>query len=1006
MPSFFRATPLIAFVLATSFVFAQSPPSKSLRMPIVFQKNEGQFKGQYEFVVRGEFEAQFSSKRVIFNLPGIQDGSETVELTFVASNPHLKVSGLRPVQAEINYFVGSDASRYLRHIPNYGDIRYEQLYPGIDLDFYGNQGSLEHDFTIAPHANVAGIALHFDGAKRIEVGKDGDLLVHSSAGVLCLKRPIAYQMDGNRRRNVSATFQKRKDGDIGFQLGPYNPARPLTIDPVFVFSTFLHGSGTDTIQAVTTDPLGNIYVTGYTNSTDFPVTANADQSNCLIDSIGQCHDIFVTKLDPTGKDLIFSTYLGGLDAGDSSDIAVDLNGNVIVVGISGMGFPQSPSVSLPPSCQKPNSPCYFLASLKSDGSALNYSGLVGGIAGNSLRNEGRLAVDGSGNAYLAGATVDSGFQITGGTLSSTVPGYPYNVLFVLKADPTGKIVYSTIVPGNSPPDPASPNTNFFNPGDIAVDSSGQVTVTGTAGSGLPTTTGVVGSTYPVNQTSAGFVLQLNASASAINYATYIPGTDTSDGLGISSNGNVFVAGSTNEDNLPVSSNAFQRIPVKNSNGQIVSGFIAELNPQGTAVLAATYLQGIVPSTNGFTTIRGLALDSSTNVFVGGFTGTNGIPLQDPFTASSEPGGQQSADMVYAELSPDLSTLKLGGFLNSTDPSFAGTSFSGLTVDSENHLIVVGAPGADFPITAGAYQTQPVPSPYPFQSNGHTFVAKMDMGVPAPSVCLNLWHVQFDPTPVSNSRQKMLTLTNCGNATLQVASLVSSLSAFTATHNCSSVAPGNTCSITITFSPVDNSNLLGPITIKDNAAVPSVDFWVSGQGLVLPISITAANGGSLSATISGGGTATYNLQVVGAPGFSGNVALSCSRAAAIANCSANPTAVVIVSGSTAGFTITVNTDNSATARIVRTPVSLAGLGFSLLLVAPYLFFAQKNYSCRGLFLAIAFFSIGMSGCGNGSTGSAGQSPSTPTRTPPGTYTLTVTAETSSITLSQNLTLIVQ
>jgi hypothetical protein len=112
MPSFFRASPLIAFVLASSFGFAQTPLSKSLRMPIVFQKNEGHFKGQYEFVVRGEFEAQFSSARVIFNLPGIQDGSETVQLTFVGSNPHLKVSGLRPVQAAINYFVGSDPSRY------------------------------------------------------------------------------------------------------------------------------------------------------------------------------------------------------------------------------------------------------------------------------------------------------------------------------------------------------------------------------------------------------------------------------------------------------------------------------------------------------------------------------------------------------------------------------------------------------------------------------------------------------------------------------------------------------------------------------------------------------------------------------------------------------------------------------------------------------------------------------------------------------------------------------
>jgi hypothetical protein len=311
---------------------------------------------------------------------------------------------------------------------------------------------------------------------------------------------------------VDAKFLLSSDGTFHFAIGSYDTRSPLVIDPVFVFSTYLGGStGADNAAAVTTDANGNILVIGSTYSTDFP-TANALQK-----SLGSNNQsVFVSKFDPTGATLIYSTYLGGSSqalgspAATGGAIAVDASGDAIIAGLaSSSNFPQAGAI-VSPSCQI-NNACYFIASLKPDGSALNYGGLVGGAEGSYSNGvNGRLAVDSSGNAFLAGATDSSSFQITSGTLATSVQGYPYNEMFVLKVDPTGKLVFSTVVPGNAANNPSNPYTNFFLPTSVAVDASGNATIVGMAGPGLPTTSGVAASQFPnnvnVENASAGFVL--------------------------------------------------------------------------------------------------------------------------------------------------------------------------------------------------------------------------------------------------------------------------------------------------------------------------------------------------------------------------------------------------------------------------------------------------------------------------------------------------------------------
>ena len=609
-------------------------------------------------------QAMFVRDGVDFFLGGPGQRDKAIRLKFLEGNAD--PVALQPLAGHSNYLLGSDSSQWVRNVPLYSEIDYSEIYNGVSLRFYGNGLDLEHDFNIAPGADPSRIAFRLDGASDLQVSSTGDLEIRTAHGRLTLRKPIAYQLLAGNRHPVDAKFLLSHDGTVRFDIGEYDRRRPLVIDPVYVFSSYLGGStGSDEISAVTTDASGNILVTGTTGSTDFPTT------NALQSSLGSNGEsVFVSKFDPTGATLIYSTYLGGTSQAlgasliSGGSIAVDAAGDAIISGLASESNVPQTGATVSPSCQT-NVACYFLASLKPDGSALNYSGLIGGGQGfYTFGLSGDLAVDASGNAYLAGTTDDSGFQITGGTLAASASGYPYNETFVLKVDPTGKLLYSTVIPGNdtSSTDLLQPYTNDFMPSGIAVDAAGDVTIAGTSGLGLPTTSGVVGPQFPnayvnVENPSAGFVLQLNPTASAIKFASYLPGTDYGLGLAVDANGNFYVTGGTQETNLPVSSNAYQKTPVTNSDGQTEGAYVLVLNPQATAVVRASYLGAGAMGGYGFSAI---ALDSHDNIFVGGNAVGQGLPLVNPFITEYEFTGS-IADMVLAELSPDLSSLEFSTY---------------------------------------------------------------------------------------------------------------------------------------------------------------------------------------------------------------------------------------------------------------------------------------------------------------------------------------------------------
>jgi hypothetical protein len=399
-----------------------------------------------------------------------------------------------------------------------------------------------------------------------------------------------------------------------------------------------------------------------------------------------------------------------------------------------------------------------------------------------------LAVDATGYAYVSGVTNDRNFTLTPGTIGPTLPGYPFDSAFVMKIGLTGNLIYSTIIPGTAPIS-VSTSVNDFPPAAISVDANGQVTLAGSAEVGLPTAPGVLQPTFPANNTAsesqtAGYVLRLNATATGLNYATYVPGTDYVGGAVVDPSGDIYLTGYTSESNLPVSANAYQKSIIQGPTCACRAGYILKLAGKGTSVIAATYLGGTPIAQEVGTLFDSIALDSNSNVFVGGDTFSADFPLIDPFVTTLQ-FSSSSDGLVVAGLNQGFSKLIFSSFLSATGPlgQVEGAQFTGLTVDSQNNLIVIGDTQATtFPTTQNSFQPS-IPSQriQPI----HGFISRLNLAVPAPSVC-------FSPASIfaGTGSKVNLNITNCGNATLLIASVTSSSSSVVPAQSCTSIDSPN------------------------------------------------------------------------------------------------------------------------------------------------------------------------------------------------------------------------
>ena len=686
--------------IQTSSVRPNAPAvSKAFgHLPLSFEANCGQTAEQVKFLSRGNGYTLFlTPNEMVFSLRkpqpalppslklqerlmqgrspapmSIETAVLRMKLVGAAANP--RISGIGEMPGKSNYFIGNDQSKWRADVPHYGQVKYEGLYPGVDLVYYGNETQLEYDFVVAPGADPHSIQLKMDGVDELRVDSDGRLLMKIAGIEFQQEAPIAYQTVNGQRQLVTTGY-KVDNHRVEFELGPYDTGQELTIDPILVYSMIIGGTDKDDASSIAVDGSNNVYISGTTYSADFP-TATPFQG-----TIGTAGTVtaFVTKIDASGSFLSYSTYLGGSSGDVAISIAVDTAGNAYVTGFTySTNFPMKNPIQ----GSFTGFADMFITKLNASGNTLVYSTYIGGSSSISLPSiVGRsIVVDSSGSAYVTGNTNESDIPLVS-PIQATFGGL--NDAFAMKVNSAGSaLVYSTYLGGSGQD----------NGEGIAVDLAGNAYVTGsTASANFPTA-----SPFQANLNGAtnGFVAKLNASGSALVYSTYLGGSNNDFGLAIAvdSTGKTFVAGQAGSSDFPLVN------PIQGALLSTNNGFVTEINAAGSALIYSTYLGG-----TGSDTFSSIAIDTIGNAFVTGQTYSTDFPVR----AAIQPmhaGVDVTGGVFATEIAAGGSSVVYSTYLEGNTASVAG----GIAVDSNGMACISG----------GVTSTGPTP-------NDNAFVVKIN-----------------------------------------------------------------------------------------------------------------------------------------------------------------------------------------------------------------------------------------------------------------------------------------
>ncbi len=644
--------------------------------------------------------------------------SEVVRLDLSGAAQNLSFRGLEKLPGVSNYFIG-DPAQWRAKIPQYSEVQASEVYPGVDMTYYGHQGRLEYDFRVKPGADPGAVRMRVEGADGIDVDAGGNLEISLGGRKVVFQAPVLYQPGGletgGGKTIVEGKFLQTGGNEVGFQVGAYDKSKTLVIDPTLDYSTYLGGSEADTGFGIAVDSSGNAYVTGQTSSTNFPTTSGAYQTSDPTGAVTM--HAFVTKLNSSGTTLLYSTYLGGdaanansgTDYGDNGyGIALDTNGDAWVTGQTwSTNFPTTSGAYQTSTFSSVGSNrAAFITELNTTG-GLVYSTYLGNTGQAGLATGEGIAVNAAGTTvYVTGYNSDN--------VAVTTEGWPFTSN-AYQTDASGGVTNNTeqafvsvLVPANTPASAQLFYSTYLaglNEDEgmgIAVDTSGDAYVTGqTWSTNFPTTSGAyLPATMTASEPSV-FVTKLNPAAStgtaSLVYSTYLTANSTGIGYGVAvTNGNIYVTGQTYATNFPTTSNAYQ---TSSPNTSYDHAFVAELNPAGSGsaqLVCSTYLGG-----NNADSGQGIALDSGGNVYVTGFTQSTNFPTtsgaySDPsgsvtqaFMAKLNPAASGSAQLVYSTY--------LGGNNNNGG--------QGIALDSSGDAYVTGyTSSTNFPTTSGVYQT--------------------------------------------------------------------------------------------------------------------------------------------------------------------------------------------------------------------------------------------------------------------------------------------------------------
>jgi uncharacterized protein (TIGR03437 family) len=521
-----RLRPVYLLLLCAT-LSAATDSKRSLRIPFYFEPNRGQFSPEVLFLSRGPGYNLFLTQRETVLTLRKGAARHEIRVRLVGSAGGGPLRGTEAAPARINYLT---AHAKATDIPTYRGVGQEQVYPGIDVVYYSNRSELEYDFTVTPGADPAQIRLSFEGADDLRMDAAGDLTIATSAGELRERKPEIYQMRDGKREAVAGGFRMIDRHTAGFEIGEYDRSRPLVIDPSLAYATYLGGIYSETFGDFTADAAGNLYITGYTDSPNFPVTAGAYKTACGTDGI--CNgggysgtDVFVTKLNPAGTDVVYSTFVGGSSQDTASRIRVDAAGEAVVYG-------QSASPDFPVTAGAYSlAGSYFLFKLNAAGSGLIYSTFLPSPLAQSSP---LLGVDAAGGAYLATTAYSStGLPVTAGAAQRQIAGS--SDVYLLKLNAAGTAAeYGTFLGGSRQETVSS----------LTVDSAGNAYVAGaTYSTDLPFTASSYQSVASGGGGSDGFVCKVNAGGASVAFCSYFtPPSAAVQSVALDGAGRIILAG--------------------------------------------------------------------------------------------------------------------------------------------------------------------------------------------------------------------------------------------------------------------------------------------------------------------------------------------------------------------------------------------------------------------------------------------------------------------------------
>ncbi len=660
--------------------------------PMAFEENAGQSARAVRFVSRSNGCSVFLTNRDA--VIGLRGASLRLSLPGADTASRIEPLDLKPGRS--NYFYGSDPRNWKTGVRRYGRVRYDGVYPGVDVVYYGAAGRLEYDFVIAPGASADRIEIEFTGARKLTIGARGDLLLDTAGGAVVQHKPSIYQPDGDRRIPVEGHYVRRGARRVAFELGAYDRTKELVIDPTVAFSTYLGGGQLDGANAIAVDPIGNPVIVGGTLSPDFPTTPNPIQAQTQ--AYGAA---FITKLSGDCSTLLFSTFLSGsFGGGQANAVAFYSQGNIFITGrTQDVDFPTTPGVY---QSGAGNGTTGFVAKISADGSSLLYSTYLSGTTGQIQVTPSGIAVDSAGSAYVTGYTQNfsGSFPTTPGAFM-TAQSANVSYAFVTKFTPNGSaLAYSTVLGGT-----AGAARSFEGVvkglrdggGGIVVDANGEAIVNGsTTSTDFPTSNAFQAkSRVQAPNGSQAFITKLNAAGSSLIFSTYLGGGASSEGVSVAldGNGNIYAAGDTDYGNGG-QTNVFPAMNPLYSGPNFLAGccggWLAEFDPNGNLLFSSEY------GPSDFS-IGSLALGPDGSMYVVG-TSVNGWPA-----ANLQPG---QTPFFVLQVSPNYTV----GYVDNFGPQLGGSSFvlntlaAGVAVDGSGDTFVTGWASVDLP-TVNAVQSQ-------------------------------------------------------------------------------------------------------------------------------------------------------------------------------------------------------------------------------------------------------------------------------------------------------------